>query len=50
MAKGALRVTFGDENTKQDVDYLVDSLVKIVEKLRNMSSEYLEFKKQMDKL
>ena len=50
VAKGALRVTFGDENTKQDVDYLVDSLVKIVEKLRNMSSEYLEFKKQMDKL
>lgn len=28
--KGAIRVTFGMENTKQDVDYLVDSLIKII--------------------
>lgn len=34
IAVGALRVTFGDENTKEDVDYLVQSLVEIVEKLR----------------
>ena len=34
-ARGALRVTFGDENTKEDVDYLVDSLVEIVDKLKN---------------
>lgn len=37
MANGALRVTFGDDNTKEDVDYLVDSLVEIVEKLRETS-------------
>ncbi len=36
MANGALRVTFGDDNTKEDVDYLVDSLVEIVEKLRRL--------------
>lgn len=36
IAKGALRTTFGDENTKEDIDYLVDSLVEIVTKLRNM--------------
>lgn len=30
-AEGTLRVTFGDENTKEDVDYLVDALVEIVE-------------------
>ena len=30
-AEGTLRVTFGDENTKEDVDYLVDAIVNIVE-------------------
>ena len=44
-ARGALRVTFGEENTREDVDYLVDSLVEIVQRLRNMSQEYLEFVK-----
>lgn len=34
MAKGALRVTFGMENTKEDVDYLVENLIQIVYKLR----------------
>lgn len=37
-AQGALRVTFGKENTKEDVDYLIENLVEIVEKLRNMRS------------
>lgn len=37
IAHGSLRTTFGDENTKEDVDYLVDSLVEIVGKLRDMS-------------
>ena len=44
-ARGALRVTFGEENTKEDVDYLVDNLVEIVQRLRNMSSEYIDFVK-----
>lgn len=43
IAKGTLRVTFGKENTKEDVDYLVNSLMEIVQKLREMSPEYLEF-------
>ena len=30
FAKGTLRITFGEENTKEDVDYLVAELVKIV--------------------
>lgn len=34
-AQGSLRVTFGDDNTKEDVDFLVDTLVEVVEKLRN---------------
>lgn len=43
IAKGALRVTFGKENTKEDVDYLIKSLIKVVGNLRNMNQEYLEF-------
>ena len=34
MAQGSLRVTFGEDNTKEDVDFLVTSLVQIVEELR----------------
>lgn len=42
IAHGSLRTTFGDENTKEDVDYLVDSLVEIVAKLRDMSPMWEE--------
>ena len=35
-ANGALRTTFGEENTKEDVDYLVENLAEIVERLRKM--------------
>lgn len=27
---GALRVTFGEENTKEDIDFLVDNLYRII--------------------
>ena len=27
---GTLRVTFGEENTKEDVDFLVDNLYKVI--------------------
>jgi cysteine desulfurase len=43
IAHGSLRTTFGEENTKEDVDFLIDSLVEIVEKLRNMSPLYEDF-------
>ena len=45
LANGTLRITFGYENTKEEVDYLVDNLIKIVQDLRNMSSEYLTIKR-----
>ena len=35
LALGALRVTFGKENTIEDVDYLVENLEKIVKEIRN---------------
>lgn len=42
IAHGSLRVTFGDDNTKEDVDFLVETLVEIVARLRNMSPLYEE--------
>ena len=32
-AHSSLRISFGEENTKEDVDYLVNSIVEIIEKL-----------------
>lgn len=40
LAKGALRITFGEENTKEDVDYLLDNIEEIVNRLRSMSPEF----------
>ena len=34
LSKGALRLTFGDYNSMEDVDYLVENLVRIVEEMR----------------
>ena len=34
LANSALRVSFSEENTKEDIDYLLTNLVQIVEKLR----------------
>lgn len=45
LAKGSLRITFGKENTKEDVDYLIEKLVHITRELRNKSPEYLEYVK-----
>ena len=44
-AHGSLRVTFGEDNTMEDVDYIVDSLAVIVERLRSMSPLYEDFVK-----
>lgn len=38
QAFSALRTTFGDENTKEDIDYLVDNLKEIVCHLRKINS------------
>lgn len=43
IAHGSLRTTFGYENTKEDVDFLVDTLVEVVQRLRNMSPLYEDF-------
>lgn len=35
MARSSLRTTFGNENTKEDVDYVIENLEKLVAKLRS---------------
>lgn len=50
IAHGSLRLTINEEITKDDIDYVVDSLKEIVEGLRNMSPLYEDFiKKQKEK-
>ncbi len=43
IAHGSLRITLGQDNTKEDVDFLLDTLVEVVERLRNMSPLYEDF-------
>ena len=43
IAHGSLRISIGKYNTKEEVDYLIDSLVEIVNKLREMSPLWEEF-------
>lgn len=49
IAHGSLRLTLSDETTKEDIDYVVDSLKEIVEKLRSMSPLYEDFVKKQNK-
>ncbi|MGD8736916.1 MAG: cysteine desulfurase NifS [Anaerolineae bacterium] len=41
-AHGSLRLTLGKENTEEDVDYVLDILPEIIQKLRQMSPLYQE--------
>lgn len=49
IAHGSLRLTLSDETTKEEVDYVVDSLKEIVTNLRNMSPLYEDFVKKNQK-
>ncbi len=40
IAHGSLRLSLGDFNTEEEVDYVVENLVKIVDRLRQMSPLY----------
>ncbi len=46
IAHGSLRLTLNDTNTKEEIDYVVDTLKKIVESRRNMSPLYEDFVKK----
>ncbi len=43
IAHGSLRLTLSEETTKEDIDYTVDNLKAIVERLRSMSPLYEDF-------
>lgn len=46
IAHGSLRVSMSEETTMEDIDYLVDNLKAIVERLRSMSPLYDDFVKK----
>jgi len=43
IAHGSLRITLGSSTTKEDLDYVVESLIGIVDRLRAMSPVYEDF-------
>lgn len=45
IAHGSLRLTLSESNTKEEIDFVVDELKKIIERLRNMSPLYEDFVK-----
>lgn len=49
IAHGSLRLTISEETTKEDVDFVVEKVKEIVEKLRNMSPLYEDFVKKQTK-
>ena len=46
IAHGSLRLTINEEITKEDIDYVVESLKEIVGRLRDMSPLYEDFVKK----
>lgn len=45
IAHGSLRISYGEDNTQEDVDYLMEILPGIVERLRDMSPLYENVKR-----
>ena len=46
IAHGSLRLTLSDETTKEDIDYVVEKVKEIVDRLRSMSPLYEDFMKK----
>ncbi len=49
IAHGSLRLTLSEENTKEEMDFVVDSIKEIVQGLRNMSPLYEDFMKKQER-
>ena len=45
IAHGSLRLTLSEKNTMEEVDFTVDKLKGIIERLRSMSPLYEDFVK-----
>lgn len=46
IAHGSLRLTLSDETTKEELDFVIEQIKKIVERLRSMSPLYEDFIKR----
>ena len=46
IAHGSLRLSLSEKTTKEDIDFTIDELKKIIERLRNMSPLYEDFVKK----
>ena len=46
IAHGSVRLTLSEETTEEDIDYIVDTLKQIVDRLRSMSPLYEDFVKK----
>lgn len=49
IAHGSLRISLSEQTTKEEIDYTVDRLVQIIERLRSMSPLYEDFLKKQNK-
>ncbi|MEG1870710.1 MAG: aminotransferase class V-fold PLP-dependent enzyme, partial [Peptostreptococcaceae bacterium] len=46
IAHGSLRLSIGDFTTKEDIDYIIEKLPAVIERLRSMSPLYDQVKKE----
>lgn len=49
LAHGSLRLTLGDDSTEEDVDYVLEVVPPIIERLRNMSPLWEDYLKKGEK-
>lgn len=49
IAHGSLRLTLSEENTMEEMDYVIDAIKGVVDRLRQMSPLYEDFLKQEQK-
>ncbi|MBS5144265.1 MAG: cysteine desulfurase NifS [Butyricicoccus pullicaecorum] len=47
IAHGSLRLTLGEQNTEEDVDYLIEKVTEVVSTLRSMSPVWIDGKPDM---
>ena len=49
LAHGSLRLTLGDGSSEEDVDYVLEVLPGIIQRIRNMSPLWSDFVKKGEK-
>ena len=49
IAHGSLRLTLSEDTTREEIDYVIEKIKEIVEKLRSMSPLYEDFVKAMER-